>query len=111
MECADTVNQYIDLNKPWILAKDDTKSEEVHAICTMGLNLFRIIMTYLQPVLPLMAAEATLFLNDEPCSLKALAQPLLSHKIAQFKPLMMRVEQGAIDALLADTKAALRDAT
>ncbi len=54
----DQVNQYIDNNKPWVLAKEPERLNEVQAICTMGLNLFRVLMTYLKPVIPQMAVAA-----------------------------------------------------
>lgn len=101
MEAADEVNQYIDTEKPWILAKDPASLPSVHSICTMGLNLFRILMTYLKPVLPNMAAQVELFLNCEPLMWHSIDTPLLDHDIAVFVPLMRRVEQASLDALLA----------
>lgn len=104
MECADKVNQYIDSSKPWVLAKDETRLAEVQAICTMGLNLYRLLITYLKPVLPGMALQSEVFLNCEPLTFACLDEPLLSHPITLFKPLMVRVERQKIDAMLADTK-------
>ena len=101
MEAADLVNQYIDNNKPWALAKDPERLNDVQAICTMGLNLFRILMTYLKPVLPQMALAVEVFLNCEPLMWDSIDKPLLNHTIHDFVPLMMRVEQEKIDALLA----------
>ena len=101
MEAADLVNQYIDNNKPWALAKDPERLNDVQAICTMGLNLFRILMTYLKPVLPQMALAAEEFLNCEPLMWDSIDKPLLNHTIHDFVPLMMRVEQEKIDALIA----------
>ena len=62
MALADRANQYIDNHKPWMLAKQPGQGAEVQAVCTQGLNLFRVLMIYLQPVLPRMAAEARRFL-------------------------------------------------
>ena len=100
MDGADQVNQYIDTNKPWLLAKDPDKLLEVQAICTMGLNLFRILMTYLKPVLPDMALAAEAFLNCEPLMWDSIDTPLLDHTISTFVPLMTRVEREKIDAML-----------
>lgn len=111
MECADRVNQYIDANKPWVLAKDEGRLPEVHATCTMGINLFRILMTYLKPVLPMMAKAAEHFLNCEPLSWDSINNPLLDHKINSFQPLMVRVEKEKIDAMFAQTKESLMTAT
>lgn len=99
MECADKVNQYIDANKPWVLAKEENHLPEVHAICTMGINLFRVLMTYLKPVLPTMAKEAELFLNEAPLNWESIDKPLLNHCINKFQPLMLRVEPEKIQAL------------
>ena len=100
MEAADQVNQYIDINKPWVLAKDPERLSEVQAICTMGLNLFRLLITYLKPVLPQMALAAETFLNCEPLCWSSVDSPLLNHTIHVFVPLMTRVEKEKIDALL-----------
>ncbi|OGV30188.1 MAG: methionine--tRNA ligase [Legionellales bacterium RIFCSPHIGHO2_12_FULL_35_11] len=100
MECADRVNQYIDAEKPWLLAKEDSNLSQVHAICTMGLNLFRILITFLKPVLPEMAKNSEGFLNCESLDFENIKVPLLSHQINKFIPLMQRVEQAKIDELL-----------
>jgi methionyl-tRNA synthetase len=104
MEKADVINQYIDLNKPWILAKDPEQLPQVQAICTMGINLFRLLITYLKPILPTMAEASELFLNCAPLTWNEIASPLLNHKINTFTPLIVRVEPDKVAALLADTK-------
>lgn len=100
MELADLVNQYINNRKPWALAKEEINLQEVHEICTTGLNAFRILITYLKPVIPKMAQDSEEFLNIEPLDFKAIEKPLLNHKINNFQPLMTRVEQNKIDELL-----------
>ena len=105
MDAADQVNQYIDTNKPWVLAKDPERLQEVQAICTMGLNLFRLLMTYLKPVLPQMAHAVEQFLNCEPLVWSSIDKPLLNHRIQAFTPLMVRVEKEKIDAMLQQNKA------
>ncbi|MBI2785100.1 MAG: methionine--tRNA ligase [Legionella longbeachae] len=107
MDCADKVNQYIDANKPWILAKEEERLSEVQAICTMGINLFRILITYLKPVLPLMAKAAEDFLNCEPLTWEIIDKPLLNHQINTFQPLMLRVEKEKIQAMLEQSKQVL----
>ncbi|PJD92389.1 MAG: methionine--tRNA ligase [Legionella sp.] len=102
MEGADRVNQYIDAEKPWILAKEDATLSKVQLVCTMGVNAFRVLMTYLKPVLPQMAAKVEGFLNCEPLLWSSVDVPLLDHVIQPFVPLITRVEQSQIDALLAD---------
>ncbi|KTD07839.1 methionine--tRNA ligase [Legionella jamestowniensis] len=104
MECADRVNQYIDTNKPWVLAKDPERMSDVQAICTMGLNLFRLLIGFLKPVLPMMAQAAETFLNCEPLTWETLKKPLLNHRINLFTPLMVRVEREKIEAMLTQTR-------
>ncbi|MEH6588895.1 MAG: methionine--tRNA ligase [Halioglobus sp.] len=100
---ADRANQYIDEKKPWILAKEEGQEAQVHAVCSVGINLFRVLMTYLKPVMPTMAEKSEAFLN---CSLdwQALQGPLLGHKINKFKPLMTRIESAQIEAMIEDSK-------
>ncbi|MBA3536779.1 MAG: methionine--tRNA ligase [Tatlockia sp.] len=107
MDCADRVNQYIDDKKPWVLVKDESRLGDVQAISTMGLNLFRILITYLKPVLPMMSEAAEQFLNCPPLVWDSVDKPLLNHRINTFTPLMVRVEREKIDALLLQTKESL----
>jgi methionyl-tRNA synthetase len=104
MEAADRVNQYIDAEKPWVLAKDPDRLADVQAICTMGINLFRILITFLKPVLPQMAKASEEFLNDSALNWNSIDTPLLAHPISGFSPLMVRVDKEKIDAMLAQTK-------
>jgi methionyl-tRNA synthetase len=106
MDCADRINQYIDSKKPWVLAKAEGQMPEVQAVCTMGLNLFKVIISYLKPVLPLMAERSETFLNIKPLDWDSLDKPLLDHRIETFIPLLQRVDRQAIDALLEELKAA-----
>lgn len=104
MALADRANQYIDEMKPWVLAKEDGKEAEVQAICTMGINLFRVLIAYLKPVLPKTAEQAEAFLNIEALQWENIEASLLDHNINKFKPLMTRVEQDKIDAIIEGSK-------
>lgn len=104
MALADKANQYIDEQKPWVLAKEDGKDAEVQAVCSMGINLFRILIGYLKPVLPRTAEQAEAFLNISPLNWASITTPLLGHQINAFKPLMTRVEQDKIDAIIAESR-------
>ena len=104
MALADKANQYIDEMKPWALAKEEGKEQQVHDICTMGINLFRVLMAYLKPVLPETAIQAEAFLNIAPMHWAELATPLLNHDINKFKPLMTRIESDKIQAIQEDSK-------
>lgn len=105
MALADFVNQYIDEKKPWAMAKSPETQPAVQGVCTDGLNAFRILMTYLTPVLPAMSAQAARFLNLRALNWSALDVPLVARPIHPYEALMTRVEQTATDALLAATKA------
>jgi len=104
MALADLANQYIDEQKPWVLAKDETTSTQAQAIYSTGVNLFRVLMTYLKPVLPVMAEKAETFLNIGTLNWNSCIEPLTAHPIKKFKPLMTRVEQEKIDAVLTDAQ-------
>ena len=99
MALADKANVYIDNNKPWVLIKEEGKEAEVQAICTQGINLFRVLMTYLKPILPQTALKSEAFLNSE-LHWHTLSEPLLAHSINKFKPLMTRIEKDQIEAML-----------
>jgi methionyl-tRNA synthetase len=107
MHLADKANQYIDAAEPWVLAKQDDKQQQVQDCCTMGINLFRVIISYLAPVLPQVAEDTAAFLNIDGFAWDAINTPLLDHKINKFKPLMQRVEESSIEAMIEDSKATL----
>ena len=101
---ADRANQYIDDKKPWVMAKDPALAQEVQAVCSVGINLFRALMTYLKPVLPGMAERAESFLQvstDWP----ELQAPLVGHVLEEFKPLLQRVDPEKIAAMIEAGKA------
>jgi len=104
MALADKANQYIDDKAPWVIAKEEGKDQELHDISSVGINLFRVLMGYLKPVLPVMAADAEAFLNIEPMTWNSQAKPLCDHSVNKFKPLMTRVEREKIDAMIEDSK-------
>jgi methionyl-tRNA synthetase len=108
MELADQANRYIDQRKPWTLAKDPTRASEVLGIATEGLNLFRVLMSCLAPVLPRMAQAAGIFLGTDFAHWDAVARPLLGNPILAYQPLATRLEPASVAALIgppADTGA------
>ena len=105
MALADKANQYVDSAEPWVLIKQADKQDEVQAICTLGLNLFRQLAVYLKPVLPSTVAKAEAFLNIDALDWQAAARPLLAHEINPFKPLMTRIESEQIDKMIEQTQA------
>ena len=104
MKLADKANQYIDDKKPWQLAKEEGKMQEVHEITSLAINLFRVLMTYLKPVLPEMAEKSEAFLNVESLNWNDIKVPLLGHQINIFKPLMTRIEDEQIEAMIESSK-------
>ncbi|WP_372625123.1 methionine--tRNA ligase [Arsukibacterium sp.] len=102
MALADKANQYIDNKAPWVLVKDEARQQEAHDACSMGLNLFRILMHYLKPILPVMAKEVEAFLNTE-LSWQNYQTPLLNHSINPFKALMQRVDPLKVAAMVAES--------
>ncbi|NOX43313.1 MAG: methionine--tRNA ligase [Gammaproteobacteria bacterium] len=104
MTLADRANQYIDEKKPWVLAKQEGMEQQVHDVCSLGLNLFRVLIAYLKPVLPDMAKKVETFLNIKPLNWDNYPVPLLSHSITKFKPLMTRVEKEDIEKMLDESK-------
>lgn len=100
---ADIANQYIDEKKPWVLAKEEGKEQEVHEVCSVGVNLFRVLITYLKPVLPAMADRAEEFLGI-PVNWTDLSAPLTGHQINDFKPLMQRVAPESVEAMVEASK-------
>jgi len=104
MALADRANQYIDEKKPWVVAKEEGKDEELHQICSMGINLFRLLIGYLRPILPATAAQSEAFLQVDPLTWDSLTTPLSNHVIAKFKPLMTRVEAKQIEAMVDASK-------
>ncbi len=98
MAQADKANVYIDENKPWVLIKEEGREDEVQKICSQGLNMFRLLMTYLKPILPVTAEKSEAFLNTE-FSWSTIDQPLLAHTINKFKPLLTRIEKEQLEAI------------
>lgn len=111
MSCADKANEYIDEKKPWALNKIADKADEVQAVCSVALNIFRQLMVYLAPVLPALTEKARQFLNLEKLDFASRHQLLLGHSIQAFKPLLQRIEQEKITAMINASKETLEQTT
>lgn len=103
MALTDKANKYVDDKAPWLIAKEEGREQELHQVCSMGIQLFRVLMGYLKPVLPKLAERSEAFLQAE-LTWENLAQPLLNHQIAAFKALFNRVEMKQIDAMIESSK-------
>lgn len=103
MALADAANEYLAAQAPWTMAKEPGRETEVQAVCSLGVNMFRVLMTYLKPVLPVTAAAAEEFLNS---SLDWSEKPayLGKHMINNFQPLMQRVDPDKVKAMIEASK-------
>jgi methionyl-tRNA synthetase len=103
MALADKANQFIDTNAPWVTIKDENKQVFTHDVCSLGINMFRILVVYLKPVVPTLAAQAELFLNDQ-LNWGSSQTVLSDHTINKFKALMQRVDMDKVNAMIEDSK-------
>ena len=101
MALADRANQYIDQRKPWLLAKDPARAAEAQSVATQGLNLFRLLMTWLKPVLPAMAGRAEQFLGTGEGDWDSVKAPLLDSTIQPYEPLATRLDLKQVNQLVA----------
>ncbi|MDH5544775.1 MAG: methionine--tRNA ligase [Gammaproteobacteria bacterium] len=106
MALADRANQYVDEKQPWVLAKQQGQEQELQNVASVGINLFRILVTYLKPVLPQLAQNAEEFLAAGELVWDSVKQPLTGHKIQKYKPLMTRIETKQIEAMVNESKEA-----
>ena len=103
MALADLANRYIDEHKPWIAARDPEGRAEAHAVCSTGIELFRVLAGFLKPVLPATVAKAEAFLGVPPLAWGDLSRPLCAdgeHRINRFEPLLTRIDRGRVEAMV-----------
>lgn len=103
MALADKANRYVDEKAPWVIAKQEGADAELQAVCSVGINLFRVLMAYLKPVMPLLAERAEAFLG-ETLSWDGVEMPLVDHTVAPFKALFSRIEPAKIEAMIDASK-------
>ncbi|MDQ1345330.1 MAG: methionyl-tRNA synthetase, partial [Pseudomonadota bacterium] len=108
MLLADRANLYIDQQKPWLMAKDPARAADVQGVCTQGLNLFRVLVLYLKPIVPRLAAGAERFLGLPDQRWADVTQPLLGQTIGTYEPLATRVDPAATKALLGASTESLK---
>jgi methionyl-tRNA synthetase len=102
MALADRANQMIDEQKPWLAVKEPGNDAAVLATCTLGLNLFRSLIALLKPVIPSVAGRAEAFLGGGELTWSSVDTPLLGSRIETFTPLLNRVEDTTVAAILAE---------
>ncbi len=103
MALADKANRYVDDKAPWVIAKQEGADAELQAVCSVGINLFRVLMAYLKPVMPQLAERAEAFLG-ETLTWDGIAAPLVDHTVAPFKALFSRIEPAKIEAMIDASK-------
>ncbi len=107
MALADLANQYVDSHKPWEIAKQAGREAELHEVCTVALNAFRLLALYLKPVLPKLAEQVEAFLNLAPLTWADAGQLLCDHAINEYKHLMTRIDPKQIEAMVEANKETL----
>ncbi|MCX8641515.1 MULTISPECIES: methionine--tRNA ligase [unclassified Gilliamella] len=103
MALADEANRYIDEKAPWVVAKQEGQEQTLQDICSMGIHLFRILMTYLKPIVPSLAQRTEEFLGSQ-LAWDSINQPLIGHTINRFKALFNRIDMYKITAMIDETK-------
>ncbi|MEF1986833.1 methionine--tRNA ligase [Neisseria gonorrhoeae] len=111
MALADIVNEYVDANKPWELAKQEGQDERLHEVCSELINAFTMLTAYLAPVLPQTAANAARFLNLDAITWANTRKTLGGHPINKYEHLMQRVEQKQVDDLIEANKQSIQTAS
>ena len=102
---ADRANRYIAEQEPWKHVKNPERRDDVHGVCSLGINVFRALVVYLKPILPALAAKAEAFLQVPPLAWQDASEPLLDHRIARYAPLLTRIDRKAVDKVVAATRA------
>ena len=111
MRLADLANQFVDEQKPWELAKRAGGEPQLQQVCSVALNLFRLLTIYLKPVLPDTAAQAERFLGVAPLGWRDAAALMPGgHHINEYRHLLGRVEQKQLDQLFVAPGAAALEA-
>jgi len=108
MALADEANKYIDEHKPWVLAKQEGADAQLQAVCTQGLNLFRVLNTALKPVLPRVTSQAEGFLAAPVANWNDIQSPLLAHRINAYTPLFTRIDPKQIQTMIDASKETLK---
>jgi methionyl-tRNA synthetase len=108
MKLADEANRYIDEEKPWLQIKEEGRESHVQAVCTQGVNLFRVLISYLSPVLPFTAERAENFLGRDVRDWRSIDEPMLGVPVNTFQPLLTRVDPLKVNSVIEDSKESLQ---
>jgi methionyl-tRNA synthetase len=111
MKLADEANRYIDEEKPWVQIKEEGRGPHVQAVCTQGINLFKVLITYLAPVLPFTTERAEAFLGRDVSDWHSIHEPMLNVPVNAFQPLLTRVDPLKVDSVIEASKESLQPTT
>ena len=109
MQLADKANRYIEEKKPWVMIKNNEQAKDVQMVCTQGLNLFRLLMIYLSPVLPKIADEVKIFFGENNWQWTDTENPILGKNITKYKALLLRAEKKKVDNMMAASNETTKD--
>src|SRR5262249_21743129 len=104
VEVADEANAYVAENAPWLLAKDETKRDRLHIVCSLALNYFRLLSVYLTPIVPAIATKALALFNETSARFDAIGVPLLGAQTNEFSALATRIDPKQIEAMIEASK-------
>jgi methionyl-tRNA synthetase len=100
MLLADRVNEYVDQNKPWEIAKQAGQDARLQDVCSTCIEAFRLLSAYLKPVLPALVEQVEAFLQCPPLDFANATTPLgADHVIGEYKHLMQRVDPKVLEQL------------
>jgi len=107
MALADKANKFVDDRQPWVIRKDPARTDELRDVCSITLNLFRQIVTYLAPILPELAKQTGELLNRPISNWSDAQTPLTGTPVSPFTHLMKRIETKQVDAMIEESKDAM----
>jgi methionyl-tRNA synthetase len=110
MKLTDAANGYVADTAPWVVAKDESRTAELHAICSNSLEMFRLLTIYLKPVLPNIATAVETFLNIQPLQWADVSQSLGVQTIQPYSHMITRLEGKQIEAMVEANKESLQAA-
>jgi methionyl-tRNA synthetase len=110
MKLADQANRYIDEEKPWLQIKEEGRESHVQAVCTQGVNLFRVLISYLSPVLPFTAERAENFLGRDVRDWRSIDEPMLGVPVNTFQPLLTRIDPLKVNSVIEASRESLQPA-
>jgi len=104
MALADRANEFIDKAQPWALAKQPGKEDDVQRVCSIALNLFKQIVTYLAPIVPILARDSAALLGCTFERFEDAGNPLVAVPVGTYQHLMKRVDPELVKKMIDESK-------